>query len=91
MPGLLSFHMGAFVSAAEAGVPLVPVTIRGSRSLLRAGSLFPRRSRIHIIVSSPILPQGSDWAAAVKLRDAGRAALLSHLGEPDLAQEKSPV
>jgi hypothetical protein len=37
MPGLLPFHMGAFVAAAEAGVPVVPVTIRGTRSLLRAG------------------------------------------------------
>ncbi len=91
MPGLLPFHMGAFVSAAEAGVPLVPVTIRGSRSLLRAGSLFPRHGAVRIIVSPPILPQGSDWAAALKLRDAARTALLNHLGEPDLAQEKSPV
>jgi acyl carrier protein len=36
MPGLLPFHMGAFVAAAEAGTPVVPVTIRGSRSILRA-------------------------------------------------------
>ncbi len=91
MPGLLPFHMGAFAAAAEAGVPLVPVTIRGSRSLLRAGSLFPRRVAIRVIVSPPILPQGSDWTAAMKLRDAARVALLTHLGEPDLAQEKSPV
>ena len=28
-PGLRPFHMGAFVVAAEAGVPVVPVAIRG--------------------------------------------------------------
>jgi len=91
MPGLLPFHMGAFVAAAEAGVPLVPVTIRGTRSLLRAGSWFPRRGAVRISVAAPIVPEGSDWAAAVKLRAAARAALLAHLGEPDLAQETSPV
>ena len=87
MPGLLPFHMGAFVAAAEAGVPVVPVTIRGTRSLLRADSWFPHRGAVHVSVGAPILPVGTDWATAVKLRDAARAALLAHLGEPDLERE----
>jgi 1-acyl-sn-glycerol-3-phosphate acyltransferase len=70
MPGLLPFHMGAFIAAAEAGVPVVPVTIRGTRSLLRADSRFPHRGAMRINVGAPILPVGKDWAAAVKLRDA---------------------
>ena len=86
VPGLLPFHMGAFISAAEAGVPVVPVAIRGTRSLLRAGSNFPYRRAVHITVGEPILPQGSDWAAAMKLRDSARAELMTHLGEPDLAR-----
>ena len=91
MPGLLPFHMGAFVAAAEAGVPVVPVTIRGTRSLLRADSRFPRRGVVRVIVADRILPEGTDWAAAVTLRDAARATLLAHLWEPDLAQETSHV
>jgi 1-acyl-sn-glycerol-3-phosphate acyltransferase len=87
MPGLLPFHMGAFIAAAEAGVPVVPVTIRGTRSLLRANSWFPHRGAVRVVVAPPILPTGSDWAAAVKLRDAARAGLLAHLREPDLARE----
>lgn len=87
MPGLLPFYMGAFVAAAEAGVPVVPVTIRGTRSLLRDDSRFPRRGAVHIRVGAPILPAGTDWDAAVTLRDASRAALLAGLGEPDLARE----
>ena len=89
MPGLLPFHMGAFVAAAEAGVPVVPVTIRGTRSLLRGDSRFPRRGAVRISIAAPILPAGTDWAAAVKLRDASRAAILLHLGEPDLYQAPS--
>ena len=91
MPGLLPFHMGAFVAAAEAGVPVVPVTIRGTRSLLRADSWFPHRGAVHVSVGAPILPVGTDWATAVKLRDAARAALLAHLGEPDLDREAPRV
>jgi 1-acyl-sn-glycerol-3-phosphate acyltransferase len=86
MPGLLPFHMGAFIAAAEAGVPVVPITIRGTRSLLRADSRFPRRGVVRVIVSGAIMPAGTDWDAAVKLRDAARTAILQHLGEPDLDQ-----
>ncbi|MCH8301948.1 MAG: AMP-binding protein [Proteobacteria bacterium] len=87
MPGLLPFHMGAFVAAAEAGVPLVPVTIRGTRSLLRADSWFPRRAAVRVSVGAPILLEGTDWAVAVKLRDLAHADILQHLGEPDLVLE----
>lgn len=84
MPGLLDFRMGAFVAAAQAGVPVVPVTIRGTRSMLRAGSWFPRRGRLEVIVESPIQPDGADWSAAVRLREAARAVILRCCGEPDL-------
>jgi len=83
-PGLLTFHMGAFVVAAQAGVPVVPVAIRGTRSMLRAHSWFPHRGIASIIISSPISPTGTDWAAAIKLRDEARRKVLQHCGEPDL-------
>jgi 1-acyl-sn-glycerol-3-phosphate acyltransferase len=87
MPGLLPFHMGAFVAAAEAGVPVVPVTIRGTRSILRDQSWFPRAGTVSVIVGEPVMPAGTDWAAAVKLRDTTRAAILRHVAEPDLDLE----
>ncbi len=91
MPGLLPFHMGAFVAAAETGVPVVPVTIRGTRSILRADSWFPRRGTVSITISKPIIPTGTDWDAAVKLRNAARTSILQYLGEPDLAREAPHV
>ncbi|WP_455216861.1 AMP-binding protein, partial [Kaarinaea lacus] len=44
-PGLRNFYMGAFITAAQASLPVVPIAIRGTRSMLRAGSWFPRRGR----------------------------------------------
>jgi 1-acyl-sn-glycerol-3-phosphate acyltransferase len=83
--GLLPFHLGAFVAAAEAGVPVVPVAIRGTRSILRDGQWLPRRGTISVTVGPALQPEGSGWPAAVVLRDAARAEILRHCGEPDLA------
>jgi len=35
MSGLLDFRMGAFVIAAKAGAPVIPIAIRGDRHILR--------------------------------------------------------
>ncbi|GKT09568.1 AMP-binding protein [Desulforhabdus sp. TSK] len=98
MPGLLPFHMGAFVAAAEAGVPVVPLAIRGTRSMLRSESWFFRRGAVTVTVGRPLETLrirekhgGDTWATAVELRDAAREHILRHSGEPDLAHEKSPV
>jgi 1-acyl-sn-glycerol-3-phosphate acyltransferase len=88
MPGLRPFRMGAFVVAAEAGVPVVPVAFRGSRSVLRDGEWIFRRRPVGVVYGVPIAPSGADWAGAVKLRDAARAHILRHCGEPDLADDK---
>ena len=79
--------MGAFVVAAEAGVPIVPVAFRGTRSVLRDGEWIIRRREVRAVFGVPIAPAGTDWAAAVALRDAARAHILRHCGEPDLASD----
>jgi 1-acyl-sn-glycerol-3-phosphate acyltransferase len=76
--------MGAFVVAVQAGVPVVPVAIRGTRSMLRPGHAFARRGAIHITIGNPVHPRGTDWAVAVELQRAARAAVLRRCGEPDL-------
>jgi 1-acyl-sn-glycerol-3-phosphate acyltransferase len=87
VPGLLPFRMGAFVIAAQAGVPVVPVTLRGTRSILRDGQWLFRRGRISVTFSAPVEPTGTDWSAAIQLRDAARAEMLRLSGEPDLSEE----
>ncbi|MBM3225464.1 MAG: AMP-binding protein, partial [Candidatus Tectomicrobia bacterium] len=82
-PGLQAFRMGAFVVAAQTGVPIVPVGLRGSRAILRDEQWFPRRGRLYVSIGAPIAPEGTDWAAAVQLRDAVRAEIARTCGEPD--------
>ena len=94
MPGLLPFQLGAFRAAVEAGTPVVPVVLRGTRSVLRNESWFPRRGlvRVHIgeaIDPDSIDPERSAWERAVRLRDATRAVVLRHCGEPDLADSQA--
>ena len=84
-PGLAPFHLGAFIAATEAKLPVVPIALRGTRSILRANQWFPRRGRIVVTVGTPIRPSGTGFEAALRLRDAARAQILAHCGEPDLA------
>jgi 1-acyl-sn-glycerol-3-phosphate acyltransferase len=84
-PGLAPFRMGAFVIAAQTGASVVTVAFHGTRSVLRADSWIVRRRPVSVTFGAPLPPNGTDWAAAVRLRDAARAEILRHCGEPDLA------
>ncbi|RPH62478.1 MAG: 1-acyl-sn-glycerol-3-phosphate acyltransferase [Burkholderiales bacterium] len=83
-PGLLPLRMGAFVNAAAQGVPVVPVAIRGTRTMLPGDDLFPTRARLEVVIGEPLRPSGDDWRAALSLREQVRAWLLARTGEPDL-------
>lgn len=87
-PGLRPFRKGAFVMAVHAGVPVVPVAIRGTRQLFGQGQRLPRWSRVAIEVFPPIAANTDheDHRHAVaELRDAVRAVVARNCGEPDTA------
>jgi len=84
-PGLLPFRMGAFLAAARAGVAVVPVSLTGTRALLPGDTWRPRYSRIKVCLDAPIEAEGTDWSAALKLRDAVRDRVLAHLDETNAA------
>ncbi|MBU1646504.1 MAG: AMP-binding protein, partial [Gammaproteobacteria bacterium] len=48
VPGLRAFRMGAFLIAAQNGVPVVPVALAGTRDSLREGHWLPRRGRVAV-------------------------------------------
>jgi 1-acyl-sn-glycerol-3-phosphate acyltransferase len=86
--GLAPFRMGAFVAAAEAGLPIVPVSIRGTRSMLRPKTRLTRRGSVAITIGDPINPNGitaeDTWNVALEMRRRSREHILRYCGEPDL-------
>jgi 1-acyl-sn-glycerol-3-phosphate acyltransferase len=86
--GLLPFHLGAFAVAARSGLPITPVTLQGTRWIMRGNQWMARRGRIRVVIGAAQYPKGADFGAAVTLRDAARAEILAHCGEPDLSEER---
>ena len=83
--GLARFRAGAFVTAARARVPVVPVVIRGARAVLPPRGRLPRRGELEVELLEILAPATvGESGAAVRLRVAERAAILAGVGEPDL-------
>ncbi|WP_134492722.1 AMP-binding protein [Methylocella tundrae] len=88
--GLSEFYLGAFKTAAEANLPVLPGILRGTRSILRSDQWFPRRGAVTVEIGQPVMPSGTDFKAVVQLRDAVRKIILSRCGEPDLGELMKP-
>ena len=83
-PGLRAFRTGAFAVAARAGVPVVPVALRGVRSILRDDAWIAHRGHASVRFGAPIAPAGPAWHDVMLLREEVRGEILRHCGEPDL-------
>jgi 1-acyl-sn-glycerol-3-phosphate acyltransferase len=80
-PGLLPFRLGAFKTAVDAGCPVVPVAIRGTREVLPADTWRPRPGRIEVMVLPSLAATGEGWREVVRLRDVARSEIAHALGE----------
>jgi len=90
--GVRPFQLGAFKAAVASGAPIVPVSLAGTRRFLRDGTYLPRPTSVTITIHPPIYPrtpgkakdqvESSDWHELIRLRDATRAAIVRHAGEP---------
>jgi len=79
--GLRPFQMGAFKAALEMDCPILPVTLCGTRNVLRDGTWLPRYGKIKIVAGPVVRPGGQSWRDIVELRDAVRAEILKHCDE----------
>ena len=84
--GVRPFQLGAFNAAVATGVPIIPVSLAGTRRFLRDGTYLPRPTSVTITLSPPLLPQmatpeSSDWHQVVRLRDAARELIAKYSGE----------
>ncbi|WP_316178396.1 AMP-binding protein [Bradyrhizobium sp. SZCCHNRI1009] len=88
--GLSGFYLGAFKTAAEADLPVLPGIIAGTRTMLRSDQWFPRYSAVSIEIGDPIQPSGTDFQSIIRLRDQVRQWMLARCGEPDLEELVKP-
>lgn len=90
LPGLSPFKRGAFALAVEAGVPVVPIVISGTRDCLpRNAWVTARESKmpIHLSVLDPVDPASVGGDSKLLMREvreriAGELACLEATGEP---------
>ena len=82
--GLRPFRLGAFQAAAQAGVPVVPLALQGTRAVLPEGSWLPRPRTIRLWIGAPLSAEGEGWRAVVALRDRVTDAIAARCGEPRL-------
>ncbi len=84
-PGLRPFRMGAFLAAANAGMPVLPVALRGTRNILRGSDWFPHHGHVEIRILPPLRADRPGWQGAVALKQQVREHILQHCGEPDVS------
>jgi 1-acyl-sn-glycerol-3-phosphate acyltransferase len=69
-----SFKKGGFHLAMEAGVPIVPIALRGTRALMPRGSLRVKSGEVFVTIGAPISTSGltlEDRPALIqRVRDA---------------------
>jgi len=94
--GIRPFQLGAFKAAVSANVPIIPVSLAGTRKFLRDGTYLPRPTDVTITLSPPIYSHAAaaagsnapnandsgDWHDLIRLRDETRRAIAQHAGEP---------
>jgi 1-acyl-sn-glycerol-3-phosphate acyltransferase len=89
--GLSEFYLGAFKVAAEAGRPVLPGILRGTRLMLRSDQWFPRWAALSVKIEDAVVPSEKDFASMLRLRDAARKVVLAGCGEPDLEELVKPA
>lgn len=76
---LQPFKKGPFYLAMESGAPVVPVSIHGTESMMRKGSVRIYPGTAHVTFHAPLLPR--DYSSREELMEATRAAIASGLPE----------
>ena len=87
---LQPFKKGGFVMALQAGVPIVPVSIRGGHQVLPKGSLLPRRGTIEVAFGAPVDTSDYTFETRDALIEAVRGRLAAGL-QPTSPASRAPI
>ena len=71
------------MTAVKSQVPVVPITINGSRRLLRSESWLPENVQLKVTIH-PSIPTDHPEMELREIMEEARQKILSNLGEPDL-------
>ena len=76
---LQPFKRGAFNLALKAGIPVVPLTVNGSFSILPKHSVSVRPGRVELVLDAPIpVPEGGGKDAELQLMQDVHAVIARH-------------
>lgn len=59
------FKAGSFLLAIEAGLPVVPITVSGTRAVMRKGQMLVRPGPVTLTIHEPIRTDTGDWKPVV--------------------------
>jgi 1-acyl-sn-glycerol-3-phosphate acyltransferase len=86
---LLPFKKGPFYLAMETGAPVVPVSIWGTETMMKKGSMRLYPGVAHVTFHAPLFP--ADFATREELMEAVRGAIESGLPEWMWGESRSSV
>jgi 1-acyl-sn-glycerol-3-phosphate acyltransferase len=78
--GVAAFKGGSFVIALEAGLPIVPLSIVGSRHVMRKGELMVCPGTVSLVVHDPIETSGASRHSARELATSVREVVAAAAG-----------
>ena len=92
---LRPFKKGPFVLAIDAGAPIVPVLVHGTREVIRKGSMMLHPGRVDVHLLEPVSVEGFGYDDRDVLADNVRTriaeALFTHYGIESPPQKNAPV
>lgn len=89
--GLRRFRMGAFYATTRGGLDIVPAAITGTRAMLPAGRLLPRRGPLGVAFGDPLRATARGRDAAHALAAAVRERIIRDCGEHCAEDGVEPV
>jgi 1-acyl-sn-glycerol-3-phosphate acyltransferase len=85
------FKRGTFLVAIEAGLPVVPISISGSRHVMLKGRLMVCPGDVRLTVHAPLSTEGVTREQASDFTESIRAIVREDVDEPPTQAEAGPV
>lgn len=82
--GLRPFKLGAFKLAVDTEATICPISIQGTRAMMRGDSLMLKPGKVKITLSPLIKAESKDWSEVTRLYAETRAEIAQHCGESSI-------